>query len=406
MCPMTTAYDVQRIRSHFPSLVQGLAHFDGPGGTQTPDVVADAIAATLVSSISNRGAVTSSERRAEEVVAGCRAAIGDLVGTDPRGVIFGRSATAITYDLSRALASTWGPGDEVVVSRLDHDSNIRPWVQAAERAGATVRWAELDPATGDQRLEHFEAVVTQRTRLVAMTAASNLVGTIPPVAEVSALAHGVGALLWVDGVHSSAHRLPDRTGLGADFWACSPYKFLGPHSGTVSADPALLETLHMDKLLPSSDVVPERFELGTLPYELMAGVTAAIDFLADLAPGDGAEESRRARLQRSFAALHEHESALLARLEPALRELPGVSLRSGAPDRTPTLLVTFEGRDPQDVRAHLAQRGVAAPAGHFYAIELSRALGLGETGGVRIGLAPYTDDSDVDRLLEGLRELV
>lgn len=406
MCPMTTAYDVQRIRSHFPSLTQGLAHFDGPGGTQTPDVVADAIAATLVSSISNRGAVTTSERRAEEVVAGCRAAIGDLVGTDPRGVIFGRSATAITYDLSRALASTWGPGDEVVVSRLDHDSNIRPWVQAAERAGATVRWAELDPTTGDQRLEHFEAVVTQRTRLVAMTAASNLVGTIPPVAEVSALAHGVGALLWVDGVHSSAHRLPDRTGLGADFWACSPYKFLGPHSGTVSADPALLETLHMDKLLPSSDAVPERFELGTLPYELMAGVTAAIDFLADLAPGDGAEESRRARLQRSFAALHEHESALLARLEPALRELPGVSLRSGAPDRTPTLLVTFEGRDPQDVRAHLAQRGVAAPAGHFYAIELSRALGLGETGGVRIGLAPYTDDSDVDRLLEGLRELV
>ena len=406
MCPMTTAYDVQRIRSHFPSLVQGLAHFDGPGGTQTPDVVADAIAATLVSSISNRGAITSSERRAEGVVAGCRAAIGDLVGTDPRGVIFGRSATAITYDLSRALASTWGPGDEVVVSRLDHDSNIRPWVQAAERAGATVRWAELDPTTGDQRLEHFEAVVTQRTRLVAMTAASNLVGTIPPVAQVSALAHGVGALLWVDGVHSSAHRLPDRTGLGADFWACSPYKFLGPHSGTVSADPALLETLHMDKLLPSSDAVPERFELGTLPYELMAGVTAAIDFLADLAPGDDTEEPRRALLQRSFAALHEHESALLARLEPALGELPGVSLRSGAPDRTPTLLATFEGRDPQDVRAHLAQRDVAAPAGHFYAIELSRALGLGETGGVRIGLAPYTDDSDVDRLLEGLRELV
>ena len=395
-------YDVQRVRAHFPALSEGAAHFDGPGGTQTPDVVAQAVADTLLAAVSNRGDVTRSERRAEEIVAACRAAIGDLVGTDPGGVIFGRSATAITYDLSRALAQTWGPGDEVVVSRLDHDSNIRPWVQAAERVGATVRWADFEVTTGDQGVDHFSAVVTERTRLVAMTGASNLIGTIPPVREVADLAHKVGALLWVDGVHSTAHVLPDRAALGADFWSCSPYKFLGPHCGTVCAYPALLETLRMDKLLASTDAVPERFELGTLPYELMAGVSAAIDMLADLVPGEG---DRRARLVTSYAVLHEHESRLRTRLEDGIRALPGVRVYSNAEHRTPTLLFTIDGHDPQAVRRHLAERGVNAPASHFYAIECSRALGLGDEGGVRVGLAPYTDDEDVDRLLAGLREL-
>ncbi|WP_374929536.1 cysteine desulfurase-like protein [Kytococcus sedentarius] len=395
-------YDVQTIRAAVPALQEGAAHFDGPGGTQTPAVVAQAVADTLLAAVSNRGTITPSERRAEEIVAACRAAIGDLVGTDPRGVVFGRSTTALVYDLSRALATTWSAGDEVVVSRLDHDSNIRPWIQAAERVGATVRWADFDPDTGEQGLEHFAQVVTERTRLVAVTGASNLIGTIPPVREVADLAHGVGALLWVDGVHSTAHLLPDRTAVGADFWACSPYKFLGPHCGTVSANPALLESLRMDKLLPSTDEVPERFELGTLPYELMAGVTAAVDFLADLVPGDG---DRRARLTASYDALHEHEAALLARMEAGIAELPGARLHSRAALRTPTLLFTLEGHDPQDVRHHLAQRQVNAPAGHFYALEASRRLGLGDAGGVRVGLAPYTDEQDVDRLLEGLGEL-
>lgn len=398
----TIAYDVGRVRARFPALAEGAAHFDGPGGTQTPDVVAQAVADTLLAAVSNRGDVTRSEQRAEMIVTACRSAIGDLVGTDPAGVIFGRSATAITYDLSRALAQTWGPGDEVVVSRLDHDSNIRPWVQAAERAGATVRWAELDVTTGEQAADHFASVITERTRLVAMTGASNLIGTMPPVREVADLAHDVGALLWVDGVHSSAHVLPDRVGLGADFWSCSPYKFLGPHCGTVSADPALLETLRMDKLLPSTDAVPERFELGTLPYELMAGTTAAVDFLAELVPAEG---DRRSRLEASYAALHAHESRLRERMEAGIRALPGVQVYSNAEHRTPTMLFTVEGHDPQDVRHHLAGRGVNAPASHFYAIELSRALGLGDAGGVRVGLAPYTDDSDVDRLLDGLAAL-
>lgn len=398
----TTEYHVRRIRARFPALAEGAAHFDGPGGTQTPDVVAQAVADALLAAVSNRGEVSRSEQRAEEIVAACRAAIGDLVGTEPGGVIFGRSTTAITYDLSRALARTWGRGDEVVVSRLDHDSNIRPWVQAAQAVGATVRWAELDATTGEQGVEHFASVITERTRLVAMTGASNLIGTIPPVRAVAAITHDVGALLWVDGVHSSAHVLPDRVGLGADFWSCSPYKFLGPHCGTVSADPALLETLRMDKLLPSTDAVPERFELGTLPYELMAGTTAAVDFLAELVPAEG---DRRARLEASYAALHAHESRLRERMEAGIRAVPGARVFSDAADRTPTMLFTIEGRDPQDVRRHLAERGVNAPASHFYAIELSRALGLGDEGGVRVGLAPYTDDEDVDRLLEGLHSL-
>ena len=406
------AYDVDAIRSHFPALREGAAHFDGPGGTQTPDVVARAVADTLTAAIANRGEVTAAERRADEVVLGCRSALGDLLGVDPRAVVFGRSATQLTYDLSRALAKTWGPGDEVVVTRLDHDSNIRPWVQAADAAGATVRWVDFDPDTGAQLEDHFAAVLTERTRLVAMTAASNLIGTRPPVRTVSHLVHDVGALLWVDGVHATAHDSVDVPGLGADFWTCSPYKLLGPHCGVVAAaSPDRLESLHPDKLLPSTNGVPERFELGTLPYELMAGTTAAVDFLADLAdlagPGGpgGPDTSRRARLLTSSAALHEHEAALLVRLEGGLRAMPGVTVHSNAEKRTPTVLFTVEGMEPAAVSRALAEQRVNAPASHFYAIECSRRLGLGDVGGVRVGLAPYTHDEDVDRLLTALGDL-
>lgn len=414
MTARSTAYDVARVRAHFPALREGAAHFDGPGGTQTPDVVARAVADTLTSAIANRGRVTRAEQRAEDVVAACRVALGDLLGSDPRGIVVGRSATQLTYDLSRALAAQWGPGDEVVVSRLDHDANIRPWVQAARRAGATIRWADFDAATGSQGVEHFAEVITERTRLVAMTGASNLIGTKPPVCAVGRRVHAVGGLLWVDGVHATAHASVDRKELGADFWTCSPYKFLGPHCGVVAADPTLLETLAIDKLLPSTDEVPERFELGTLPYELMAGTTAAIDFLASLgddpgSTGDSGEAgdapSRRARILEGFAALDAHERALRERLEAGIRALPGVRVFSNATSRTPTLLFTLEGHDDQAVRRHLADRQVNAPAGSFYALECSRHLGLGDDGAIRVGLAPYTDDEDVDRLLAGLGEI-
>ena len=402
---VSTAYDVSRVRAHFPQLGEGsglgAAHFDGPGGSQTPDVVARAVHDTLVAPLANDDDVTPAERNAGAAVAGARAAMADLLNGDARGVVFGRSMTQLTMDLARTLAQEWGPGDEVVVTRLDHDANVRPWTIAAERAGATVRWADFDPGTAELDPGQVGAALSERTRLVAVTAASNLLGTRPDIPAIAELVHAAGALLYVDGVHYTAHAAVDTEALGADFFACSPYKFLGPHLGVLAARPALLETLRPDKLRPSSDEVPLRFELGTPAYELLAGVTAAVDFLAGLVPGDG---SRRERLVASLAAVEEHEDRLRARIEEHLRALPGVTVHSRAARRTPTLLATFAEHDPQDVRRHLATRRVNAPAGSFYAYEAARRLGLGPSGGLRVGLAPYNDDRDVDRLLEGLDE--
>ncbi|MCZ2815622.1 cysteine desulfurase-like protein [Modestobacter sp. VKM Ac-2984] len=395
------SFDVAALRAHFPALTDGAAHFDGPGGSQTPDVVAQAVAAAMTQPMANRGSVTQAERNADAVVREARQAVADLTGGDPGGVVFGRSATALTYDLSRVLSAGWGPGDEVVVTRLDHDANIRPWVQAAEARGATVRWADFDPATGELDPATVGALLSDRTRLVAVTGASNLIGTRPDVAAIAALAHEVGALTWVDGVHLTAHAPVDVTALGADFLVCSPYKFLGPHCGCLVAAPELLETLHPDKLLPSSNAVPERFELGTLPYELLAGTTAAIDLLAAQA---GPEGDRRSRLVAAMAAVEQHEDVLRERIEDGVRALPGVTLWSRAARRTPTLLLTFAGREAAEAYRFLAERGVNAPAGSFYALEASRHLGLGDTGGLRVGLAPYSDDADIDRLLAALQE--
>jgi cysteine desulfurase family protein (TIGR01976 family) len=403
----TTTYDVARVRSHFPQLREGdglgAAHFDGPGGTQTPDVVARAVHDTLVGPLANDADVTPAERNAGRALTEGRAAMADLLNADPRGIVFGRSMTQLTMDMARTLAQDWGPGDEVVVTRLDHDSNVRTWILAAERAGATVRWADFDPATGELDVEQVASVLSDHTRLVAMTAASNLLGTRPDVPAIADLVHAVGATLFVDGVHYSAHVLVDVEELGADFFACSPYKFLGPHCGVLAARPEVLEPLSPDKLVPAGDEIPERFELGTPAYELLAGVRAAVDFLADLVPGDG---SRRQRLGASLVALEEHEERLRDRLEGALGDLPGVALHGRAARRTPTLLATFADHDPQEVRRHLASRNVNAPAGSFYAYEASHRLGLGDDGGLRMGLAPYTDDRDVDRLLEALTEIV
>jgi cysteine desulfurase family protein (TIGR01976 family) len=330
--------------------------------------------------------------------------MGDLLGADPRGVVFGRSMTQLTFDLARTLAAGWGSEDEVVVTRLDHDANIRPWVHAATAVGARVRWVDFDPATGELTEDDVAAVLSPRTRLVALTAASNLLGTCPPVRAITDLAHEAGALTYVDGVHFTAHASVHLEALGADFYACSPYKFLGPHCGVVAAAPALLEGLRPQKLLPSPDVVPERFELGTLPYELLAGTTAAVDFLASLAPDPG---ERRERLVTAMGAIGAHEDRLRARIEEGLATLSGVTLHSKAAHRTPTLLVSFDaGVEPAAASAFLAERGVNAPAGAFYAIEASRWLGLGDGGALRIGLAPYCDDTDVDRLLDGLRSFL
>ncbi|MFI8006517.1 cysteine desulfurase-like protein [Streptomyces sp. NPDC086010] len=393
------ALDVQAIRSCFPALKAGTARFDAPGGTQTPQQVIDAISGALSRPLANRGGLTEGGRNAEEIVAGARRALADLLGAEAGAVVFGRSATQLVYDLSRTLARSWGPGDEIVVSRLDHDSNVRPWVQAAESAGATVRWADFDPATGELEAGHVEAVLSGRTRLVALTAASNLIGTCPDIPAVADLVHRTGALFHVDAVHYASHMSVDLESLGADTLVCSPYKFLGPHLGVLTGRPELLESLRPDKLLPSSDAVPERFELGTLPYELLAGATAAVDFLAGLTSGGA---GRREDLRRAFTALAAHEDRLRERIEGGLAELAGVTVYSRAARRTPTTLFTVEGRTPADVSRQLAEREVDAPAGSFYAVETSRRLGLGVEGGVRVGLAPYTGDDDVDRLLNAL----
>ncbi|MFB7494344.1 cysteine desulfurase-like protein [Streptomyces sp. NPDC056161] len=395
-------YDISALRAEFPALDAGIAHFDGPGGTQTPQAVIRAIGDALAQPLSNRGRQTPGERNADALVTGARQAMADLLGAQPSGIVFGRSATQLTYDFSRTLAATWAPGDEVVVTRLDHDANIRPWVQAAARAGATVRWADFDPATGELTVDDIRAVLSERTRLVAVTAASNLIGTRPAITGISRLAHDAGALTYVDGVHHCAHTLVDLARLGADFFVCSAYKFLGPHHGVLAARPELLESLRPDKLEPATDVVPERFELGTLPYEFLAGTRAAVDFLAGLDPR--ATGSRRERLAAAYEALEGHERTLRARIDKGLSQLDGVTVHSRAADRTPTLLLTFEGRGTTDAYHFLAQRDVHAPAGSFYAVEASRRLGLGDSGGLRIGLAPYNDTEDVDRLLTGLSE--
>src|SRR4051794_40624051 len=327
----------------------------------------------------------------------------DLLGASPGGIVFGRSMTALTFDVSRTLSAGWTQGDEVVVTRLVHDANIRPWVLAAEAAGATVRWAEFDPDTAELPVEAVTSLLGPRTRLVAITAASNLFGTMPDVRAVADAAHRLGALVYVDGVHYTPHATVDMAALGADFFACSPYKFCGPHLGVVAADPQLLESLSPDKLLPSSDTVPERFELGTLPYELLAGVTATVDFLAGLDPA--ATGGRRDRLVASMAALQQHETALLERVDAGLRACEGVTLHGFPARRTPTLLFDVAGMSGSAVHEAMAARGVNVPAGAFYALEASRWAGLGDTGAVRAGLAPYTDVDDVDRLLTAIADL-
>jgi cysteine desulfurase family protein (TIGR01976 family) len=396
------SYDVEAVRRHFPSLNEGAAHFDGPGGSQVPDVVGDVVRATLIGAISNRGTSTASARRADKIVLDARAAMSDVLGAEPTGVVFGRSMTQLTYDFSRTIAKSWVAGDEILVSRLDHDANIRPWLQAAESAGATARWIDFDPTTGELDIASLRELLNGRTKLVAVTAASNLIGTRPDVAEVAQLVREVGALSFVDGVHLSPHAPVNVAALGVDFFVCSPYKFLGPHCGVLAARPDLLQTLAPDKLLPSSNTVPERFELGTLPFELLAGTNAAVDFIADLSGRPG---TRRERLLASMSDVEDHEQRLFNQLESRLTELDGLTLFGHAKLRTPTLLFSIEGISSSQVSEQLAAVGVNAPAGNFYALEVARRLGLGDDGAVRAGLAPYTNQHDVDRLIDAVETI-
>ena len=397
-------FDVTRVRAAYPALNDGYAYLDGAAGTQMPSAVIEAIAETYRAGIGNMGGAFPASARATGIVAECRRALADLTGGDPRGVILGPNMTTLTYRLADTLSRNWGPGDEVVVSRLDHDANIRPWVQAAARSGATVRWAEVDVSAAELPAAQYADLLSERTRLVAVTAASNIVGTRPDLAAIAAAAHEVGALCYVDGVHATPHVPVDVAAFGADFYATSAYKWSGPHIGTVVADPALLETLHPDKLAPAPAGVPGRFERGTAAFADLAGVIAAVDHLAGLDPA--AAGSRREQVLASMAAVEQYEGQLFARLLEGLASMRHVTLYGKAARRAPTAFFTVAGYAPHHVADRLAARKVNVWHGDNYAWELTGAFGLREAGGgVRAGLVHYNDEAEVDRLLSAVAEL-
>ena len=394
--------NIDRIRSEYPALREGYAHFDGAAGTLVAARSSVAIAEVTRGAVANKTTAFAAGRRALEIVAQARSAVADLVGGVPDGVVFGQSATALTYLVSRTLADDWEPGDEVVVSRLDHDANVRPWVQAAGRRGATVRWADFDAATGALPTEQYRDLVNERTRVVAVTGASNAIGSIPDVAGIAAIAHEAGALVYVDGVHRTPHEPIDISALGADFYVTSAYKWSGPHIAACIADPVRWEPLRPDKLVPAPDNVPERFEHGTQSFELLAGVTGAVEHLASLLSESGG--NRRARVLASMTAVKTYEQELFATLLAGLRDIPGVMVCPAPPGGCPTVAFRVADHDPAHTAERLGDEGICVFAGDYYAAEYFQTVGLRDTGGaVRASIYHYTTSEEVDRLLDGVK---
>ena len=397
-------FDVARVRGLFPTLGDGYIHLDGPAGTLIPESVARSVSAALRVPLSNRHGPFPSSARADALVDAARRAFADVVGGEPSGVILGPNMTTITYNQARAVGKTWKVGDEVVLSRLDHDANVRPWIAAAKAAGAVVRWAEVDIETCELPEWQYDELINRRTRLVAVTGASNAVGTRPDVRAIADRARRVGALVFVDGVHATAHGPVDMAESGADFWATSAYKWGGPHIGAVVAAPAVLERLAPDKLASSPNSVPDRFETGTPAFELMAGAVAAVDHLAGL--DDTATGTRRQRIRTSMAAVRRYEQSVFSRLDNGLRSMLHVYVLGSPAERAPTVSFSVEGWKPRAVTEELARRGICAWDGDYYAYELMESLGVGELGGaVRVGLVHYNTAHEVDRLLDALQEL-
>ena len=401
-------FDVDLIRSRFPALTHGApdAYLDGPGGTQVPRSVIDAMGGALAGGMSNVGGAFDRSRASDEVVAGARRAVADLMDADPDEVVFGQNMTSLTFSFSRALARRWVPGDEIVVTRLDHDANVTPWRLAAADRGVRVRVVDFDPADGTLDLDSFDRALGPRTRLVAVTAASNALGTVTPLPRLIEAAHRVGALVYVDAVHFSAHRVLSRRGLGADFVAASAYKFFGPHTGVVVAKAEHLAHQDPYKVVPAPDAGPERWETGTQSFESLAGVTAAIDYLASLGTGKG----RRKRLESAFRLIREHETALATRFLAGVAELPGVTVfgiadAAGVDDRVATFAIEVAGSRPREVAERLAERGIYVWDGDYYAVGVMEHLGKSDEGLVRIGFVHYNTAGEVDRVLAALDAL-
>jgi cysteine desulfurase family protein (TIGR01976 family) len=378
-------------RDRFPGLRDGWARLDGPAGTQMVDSAIEAMAEFMRSGHNaNHGGLFKAALRTDELVASARASIGTLLGGDPAGVVFGPSMTDLTIRFSAAAGRALEPGDEIVCTRLDHDANVRPWQIAAERAGATVRFADPEPETLELPAAAVEAVLSDRTRWVAVTAASNAVGSVPDLPGIVAAAHAARARVYVDAVHAAPHRRLDVEALGCDALACSAYKWFGPHVGILCARPELLAELQPDKLRPSSDEVPNRWELGTLPFESLAGVRAAADYV----------------LATDWDAVRAHEDALLAAALDALGDMDHVILYGAARDRAPTIMFNVRGRTSDEVAAAVAERGIAVWQGNYYAYELERHLGLAPHGAVRAGFVHYNDPADAERLFAALSDVV
>jgi cysteine desulfurase family protein (TIGR01976 family) len=396
-------FDIARVRERYPALAEGYAHFDAAAGSLVAAGSSDAIAAVTRGAVANRTMAFAPGRRAYGIVEEARAAVADLVGGANAGVVFGPSATALTYLVARTLSDTWRAGDEIVLSRLDHDANVRPWVQVAARAGATVRWAEVDVSSGTLAAEQYKELVGERTRLVAVTAASNAIGSRPDVAGISHIARAAGALTYVDGVHATPHAPTDVHALGADFYVTSAYKWSGPHIAACIASPDLWATMAPDKLIPSPDEVPDRFEYGTLSFELLAGVTGAVDHLASLAVPPAAGGTRRSRLIDSLSAVQAYEMGLFSLLVDGLTRIDGVQVCAAPVDRCPTIAFRIAGQHPSKTADLLGEEGICVYAGDYYAYEYFTAAGLRDSGGaVRAGIYHYTTREEVDRLLDAV----
>ena len=413
-------YLVDHIRSQFPALASGAIFFDGPGGTQVPQAVIDAVAAYYREANANDHGFFATSRRSDGIIAQGRQAMADFINARSADeIIFGANMTTLTLHLARALGRTLSPGDEIVVTRLDHDANIAPWLHLQE-SGAVIRWLEIDPGDCTLKLDGLGKTINEKTRIVAVGLASNAFGTINEVATIIAAAQKVGALTFVDAVHYAPHRAIDVQLLDCDFLACSPYKFYGPHSGVLYGKQEVLRLLHPYKLRPASDAVPYSFETGTKNHEGIAGVGAAIDFLAalgrDAGPGhalglEAYAAGPRRWLKQALAAIAAHETRLFSRLLKGLLAIPGLRVY-GITDpqrfseRTPTACFTLPGLAPAVVAEKLGAAGIYVWDGNYYAWEPMKFLGLEEQGGaVRAGLCLYNTHEEVDIFLRTLREI-
>ncbi len=403
-------FNVRAVREQFPALGRKengrrVVYLDGPGGSQVARGAIEAMARYMAEGGANLHGAFVTSRETEEVIAQARDAAAALLGAGPEEVAFGHNMTTITLAVSRALSRTWGPGDEVVVTQMDHRANVDPWLLAAADRGASARWIPADPETLTLDLSNLERTINGRTKLVAVNLASNAVGTVSDVAGISARAREVGAVVAVDAVHAAPHIPIDRDALGADVLTCSAYKFFGPHVGVTAIRGDLFESLEVYKLDPGPATIPDKLETGTQNHEGLAGVREAISFIASL----GAGKTLRERLVSGMEAIEAYEAGLAEKARSRLRGMPGVTLYA-APDhvrKTPTIAFRLAGRSPLEVCEHMSERGIFVAGGDFYATTLADKLGINATGGfVRAGLAPYNTEEEVEAFLEALVELV